>query len=62
VPDAADPAVATEPAPAAATAPALDLPAGLPASWTLRRPTPDDVDRVHALAASVDRAVLGWSD
>jgi mycothiol synthase len=38
------------------------LPAGLPSSWTVRRPTPDDVDAVLALLEAVDRATLGYSD
>lgn len=37
------------------------LPADLPA-WTVRRPTPADVDAVLALVESVDRATLGFTD
>jgi ribosomal protein S18 acetylase RimI-like enzyme len=38
------------------------LPAGLPPSWTVRRPTAPDVDAIFALLVAVDRASLGYSD
>jgi mycothiol synthase len=38
------------------------LPAGLPPSWTVRRPAAADVDAVFALLVAVDRASLGYSD
>jgi mycothiol synthase len=45
--------------------PAADLPvlpATLPRTWTVRAPTPADVDALFALFEAVDRATLGYCD